>query len=441
MKLAEWRRRLFEPVDIASLVYFRIVFGALMVLEVVSYLVNGLPREYYIEPKVYFSYFGFEWVRPWPGNGMNWHFGALGVLAALMTIGLAYRVSATLFFVGISYVFLLDRTHYLDHRYLICLLSFLMIFVPAHRRFSLDARLSGKASDTAPAWTVSTLRAQLGIVYVYGALARLNSDWLLRAQPMKVWLPQSGLRDYAGNLAAQPWVAWVISYALLAELFVVPLLLWRRTRILGIVIVVVFNLLNGVVFSLGLSPWLMIAASLIFFPPDFPRRWELLNLRPLATPPAPTLLDRRPRLVLAFLGTWFAVQLLLPLRHFLYPGDVLWTEQGHAFSWMTKLRHKDGAVRFRVKDLSSGAEVEADLKAYVTARQASALVVYPEMVRQLAHRIAEDWRKRGKRVEVRADSWVALDGRSTQRLIDPDVDLAAQPASLWPAKWILPLEK
>ena len=132
-------RRLFTPVDILPLVYFRVVFGMLMAWEVWRYFAYDRIQRYYIEPKFFFSYYGFEWVRPWPGEWMYMHFYALGVLAACILLGICYRLVAALFFLGFTYVFLLDQAQYLNHFYLISLLSLLLVFVPAHRALSLDA--------------------------------------------------------------------------------------------------------------------------------------------------------------------------------------------------------------------------------------------------------------------------------------------------------------
>jgi vitamin K-dependent gamma-carboxylase len=145
--------RLFAPVDIASLVYFRVAFGAIMLWEVWRYFDHGWIKRYYIDPLFHFKYYGFDWVRPWPGDGMYLHFYVLGALAICVAVGLFYRVSTTLFFLGFTYIFLLDKTNYLNHFYLISLISLIMIFVPAHKAFSLDALLRPKIrSDSAPTW-------------------------------------------------------------------------------------------------------------------------------------------------------------------------------------------------------------------------------------------------------------------------------------------------
>ena len=147
------RERLSEPVDIASLVMVRVFFGLIMLWEVIRYFEYGWIRKYWIAPDFHFRYFGFDWVAPWPGEGMYWHFLGLGFLAVLITLGLFYRVAAALFFIGFSYVFLLEQARYLNHFYLVCLVSFLMAVVPANRAASLDCRFGFcRQSDTVPAW-------------------------------------------------------------------------------------------------------------------------------------------------------------------------------------------------------------------------------------------------------------------------------------------------
>ena len=74
-------KKLFEPSDIAMLVYFRIVFGAVMLWEVFRYFEYGWISDYWIEPKFNFTYYGFGWLEPWPGDGMYIHFIVMGILA------------------------------------------------------------------------------------------------------------------------------------------------------------------------------------------------------------------------------------------------------------------------------------------------------------------------------------------------------------------------
>src|SRR5262245_42090951 len=85
---------LYAPVDIAFLVVFRIFFGAMMLWVVWDFYHRDLIASLYINPPFHFSYHGFEWVRPWPGQGMYVHFAALAVLAVFVMAGFCYRLSA-----------------------------------------------------------------------------------------------------------------------------------------------------------------------------------------------------------------------------------------------------------------------------------------------------------------------------------------------------------
>ena len=344
--------RFFAPVDIASLVFFRIGFGAIMLWEVWRYFDRDWIPRYWIEPTFHFTYWGFGWIRPWPGDGMYLHFYVLGVLALLVLVGLFYRISATLLFLAFTFMFLLEKARYLNHFYLICLVSCLMIFLPAHRAFSLDVwRRSSLRSDTAPVWSLWLLRIQIGIPYFFGGLAKLNSDWLA-GNPIRKWLADRTDFPLIGPYFTEEWMVYLFAYgAVLLDLLVVPLLLWKPTRIFAFGAASGFHLMNARLFSIGIFPWFMIVATTIFFRPDWPRRLVAVLQRkkestgPLVFAPAVGL-DFRKRVVLWLVGSYVALQLLLPLRHFLYPGNVSWTEEGHNFSWHMKLRSKQARVSF-----------------------------------------------------------------------------------------------
>ena len=114
---------LFQPVDGASCVFFRVCFGLLTAKWAWDYLAIGRVREFYIEPAFHFTYYGFDWVQPWPGEGMTLHFVGLIILSLMIAAGCFYRTSTLLFAIGFTYVFLLDRTNYQNHYYLIGLIA------------------------------------------------------------------------------------------------------------------------------------------------------------------------------------------------------------------------------------------------------------------------------------------------------------------------------
>lgn len=435
-------QRLFAPVDTASLAVFRIFFGAIMIIEVIRYLAYGWVEEYYITPKFNFTFYGFEWVKPWRGIGMYVHFIVIGVASLGVMLGAWYRVCAAVLFFAFTYVFLLEQAHYLNHFYMICLLTFLMMFIPAHRALSVDAwRKPSLRSDVVPAWALVLLLAQLSIVYFYAGLAKLNTDWL-DGEPMRSWLGERSDLPVLGRFFTEEWMVLLFNYGGLAfDLFIVPLLLWKKTRVFAFLWVIAFHMLNTVLFSIGIFPWLMLVATLLYFRPDWPRRlvprWRRAEGGSLAPPCCP-------RLIAGAIGVYIVIQLLVPLRHFLYPGNVHWTEEGHRFSWHMKLRDKDATARFYVTDPVRGNTWEVHPRLYLSRRQTFKMSTRPDMVLQMAHFVAREQAKRRKidhPLEVRARVMASLHGRRRQLLIDPTVNLAAEKRSLRHATWILPLNE
>jgi hypothetical protein len=418
------KRFLVEPVDVASLVVFRWVLGLTLIAEALLHFRHDLVGQLWIAPKFHFTYYGFDWVRPWPGQGMYVHVALLALCGFGVLVGFAYRVSMALCFVGLTYLFLLEQALYLNHIYLICLICLLMTVVPAHRSLSVDARLRpGLRADHVPRWNLLLLQFQLGVVYVYAGVAKLNIDWF-RGQPVRLW---------AGELGEG--AVYLIAYGgLLFDLAIVPLLCWRKTRPWAFASAVLFHLANSQLFNIGVFPWFMIGATTLFLAPDWPRRW-LASRSPVAheTP------AHRTQPVWALLAIYVLLQLLVPLRHHLYPGPVAWNEEGHRFSWRMRLREKGGSARFHIGLPGDARSFELDSLAYLTPWQERAMVARPDMILQFAQHLATRMHSDlGRPVEVRVDSTVSLNGRPPRPMIDPDVDLAAQRRSLAHAEWILP---
>jgi hypothetical protein len=429
--------RLHAPVDNASLVFFRIGFGLLMLWNTVRYIVVDRVNRYYVEPQFHFKYFGFEWVEPLPAFWMHALFLVMAVLCLCIALGLFYRTSMLLLFLTFTYAFLLEQARYLNHYYLICLMCLLLVFVPANRALSLDAMMRPSLrSRHAPTWSIWLLRAQLSVVYFFAGVAKLNPDWL-QGEPMRMWLPPRHDKiPIVGQFFGEEWMVYMFSYGgLLFDLLVAPLLIWPRTRIYAFVAAVVFHVMNARLFNIGVFPWMMIAVTTIYFRPDWPRRF--LGLEPPGAPASPPRI--RP-LWMATLAFYLLLQVLLPLRHYLYPGYVSWTEEAHMFAWHMKLRDKDASLLLVARDPVSKRVWQIDPKDELTFWQERKMTGRPEMILQYAHHIARRLREQtGHDIEVRAQCEASLNGRREQALIDPRVDLAKVRRSLWPARWIVPL--
>jgi hypothetical protein len=131
-----------------------------------------------------------------------------------------------------------------------------------------------------------------------------------------------------------------------------------------------------------------------------------------------------------------AVQLSLPLRSALYPGNTLWTEEGFRFSWKVMLIEKAGLLELDVVD-RAGRRYSVSAREYLTRLQTRLASTQPDMVLVLAHIVARDFAARGHGpVRVYAHCEVSFNGRSRAPLIDPTVDLARLEDGLAPKSWI-----
>ncbi len=443
--------RLLEPRDAASLAAFRFLFGAILSLSSVRFLLNGWVERFYTQPTFFFKYWGFEWVRVLPEPWMTAACVAMAVLAAFVAIGFLYRFSIVALFLLFTYVELIDVTNYLNHYYLVSLLAFLMCFLPLHRAYSVDAWLRpDRFAPVVPAWVLYLMRFQIGVVYFYAGIAKLQPDWLLHAQPLGIWLAARTEAPLIGALLTWPAMPHIMSWAgFLNDTLVVPFLLWRKTRPYAFATVVFFHFCTHLLFVIGVFPFLMVSGATLFFEPDWPRRLlarfragsgAAAAGRHDATPAASTATAGRwSTLGAALVGTYCVIQALMPLRAYLYPGDVLWHEQGMRYSWRVMVREKNGSIRYRVRWRGAEREVQVPPSRYLTSHQEREMSGQPDLILQLARRIAGDYESLGHEdVEVRVDALVSLNGRRAVPIIDPDADLAHEPDTLAVMHWIAP---
>lgn len=442
-----------QRVDATSLAVLRIVFGLVGLFIVARFFAYGWVEALYIEPAHHFTYLGFGWVKPWPSWGMYAHFAVLGLLSLGIAVGCGYRLCAALFFLGFTYVELLDKTAYLNHYYFAALMSLLMVFLPLNRSLSFDAWLKSRGLwGTAPAGALWLLRAQLAAVYVFAGIAKLNADWLLEAQPLRIWLHDHTGLPLVGPVMGEVWVAYAFSWSgAFFDLTIVGWLLWKRTRLVAYIALSVFHVLTYLLFpEIGVFPWLMMGAALLFFPPDWPRslvgklRGESVQTPNDDKPKLPESAGRSRKwvaaLAVAAVAAYLAAQLLIPLRHHAYPGNVRWNEEGYRFSWRVLLTEKVGMVEYRVHDPATGQRWRVLPQDYLTPIQGERIATQPDMILETAHIIARDFVRRGhSSVQVFADVFVAMNGRENARLVDPEVDLAVVNHSFAPKEWLLPL--
>ena len=385
---------LHRKIQGSSLAIFRILFGILMLLESVALF---RPSEstsgkvmldvYYTGPNIvmHFPYPGFEWL-PWLSPlGIKTLVVIMGICGLCMALGFLYRCATIGVFLTWGYLYAVEstRTYWMSYYYLELLVCFLLIWMPAANSWSIDARFRKNAprDSTIPFWPILLLRAQLIIMYFYAGVAKLTSDWMMDAQPVRYFLSQPHVSatfakflskaqmEKVDNFIQSDGLAYFLSHTgAVFDLLVGGLLIVRRTRLFGLVLIVMFHGINhSILFDDILwFPILGIASSLIFLEPDWPMRFMEWLKRPHFRKPEtkwaflggiliPVLgvtlgwkgrkseiqnlnsIAARPRKRVAFfvLG-WVLWQGLFPLRHYSIPGDARITFEGLSWSWRLK---------------------------------------------------------------------------------------------------------
>ncbi len=431
----------------APLAVFRIGFGIMMLISIVRFWLHGWIETLYIQPEFHFSYYGFEWVQPL-GNYTYIIFAICGISAFLVAIGLKYRIAIITLFLSFTYIELMDKTTYLNHYYFISVLSFLMIFLPANSYFSVDNLLKKRTFFLIPKWTIDSIKVLVSIVYIYAGLAKVNSDWLFKAMPLKIWLPSKYDLPFLGNsVMQQEWFHYAVSWSgMIYDLCIPFLLLYKRTRWFAFALVVFFHVFTRVLFPIGIFPYIMIVTALIFFDADVHER--ILNgfrflLKPFKINSEKSEVKiyhyKAQKIVMPIITLFFIIQLAFPFRYLFYPNELFWTEEGFRFSWRVMLMEKMGYTTFKIVDGKTGKGFLVDNSYFLTSLQEKQMSFQPDFILEYAHYLGDHFKSQGhKNIQVFATSYVALNGRLSQPYVDATVDLYNEKESFQHKDWILP---
>jgi hypothetical protein len=365
-----------------------------------------------------------------------------------IAFGFKYRLAIILFFLSFTYIELMDKSTYLNHYYFISVLSFFMIFLPANATFSLDAFINKKRYVQIPKWTIDGIKLLLGIVYFYAGLTKLNSDWLFRAMPLKIWLPSKYDLPFLGEtFMQQEWFHYAMSWSgMFYDLSIPFLLLYKRTRIFAFVVVVFFHVFTRVLFPIGMFPFIMIISTLIFFDANFHQKiinavqtiYSSVKIKTIVVKNY-TFSATTKRIIYPVLGVFLFFQILIPFRSLVYPGELFWTEEGYRFSWRVMLMEKAGYTNFKIVDLKKGTFFMVDNSDFLTAFQEKQMSHQPDFILEYAHFLGDHFAQQGhKNIGVFTESYVALNGRLSSVFIDPKVDLYQQKESFKHKDWIVP---
>ena len=449
-------KHLFAQTSITPLATFRVFFGVLMFFSTLRFMLKGWVYDLYIKPSYFFTFYGFDWIKPLPDWGMYGVFVLMLICALLITFGLFYRAAIITFFVAFTYVELIDKTNYLNHYYFISLMSFILIWLPANRYFSLDVRWRKfMPYGEVPSWTVNIIKFQLGVVYFFAGVAKINYHWLFEAQPLINWLKHQTDLPIIGGLMKYDATAYIFSwFGCIYDLTIPFILLSKRLNIYGYVAVIFFHVITWAMFPIGVFPWVMIVSTLIFFPVKFHNKVvtfirSVFRINP-GVVNAVYKSSVNKNAIKAAILSYVVIQLLLPFRYVLYPRKMFWTEQGFRFSWRVMLIEKAGYAAFKVSDSTTNGELIVDNRAFLTPQQEKMMSTQPDMILQFAHHLRDYYKENGtfdgsKKVElnnpiVKADVRVALFNQGSRQFIDTSVNLAQEKRGFAHKKWVLEYE-
>ncbi|WP_452224042.1 HTTM domain-containing protein [Lacinutrix chionoecetis] len=431
----------FKHIDNSALVVFRIIFGLLCFLETVGSIFTGWITRTLVEPKFTFTFLGFEWLQPLPGNWMYVYYAVMGIFGLLIMVGYKYRISIIMFFLMWSGVYFMQKSSYNNHYYLLVLLTGIMAILPANTYASIDAKLNPKIkSISMPAWCKWIFVIQLLILYTYASKAKMYPDWLDLSVPTMLMQSKANY-PIIGGLLQQSFVPYLVGYGgILFDGLIIPLLLFKPTRKYAFFASIFFHLFNSFVFQVGVFPYLSLAFSLFFFEPEvirniFLKRKELYTKAEIIVP------NYKPVLI-GLGGLYFIIQIALPLRHHFIEDDVLWTEEGHRLSWRMMLRSKSSYTTFKVVNTKTKEETPVNMRDYLTKKQIRLASSKPDAIWQFAQYLKNEYKKKGEDIQVFVDAKVSVNGKPHKQLIDVNTDLANVKFNYFTHNdWILPSKK
>ncbi len=373
---ARFLTRLGSEVDGASLAVVRMITAAALCFLSTAMLVTGRVPDMFMQLGVRFSYPLATFVKPLPGNLPYAHMALISLTSAAVFVGWRTRLNSLLLCVAVVYWFLLEPLYYTDGYYLLVLMSILTAWLPVNRWMSADRQLKRETRTRVQYWQVWLVQMQLLCVYFFSGLSKLNGDWLSGA-PLVERLADAGIGTAAHYGVA---IAWSV---MLFQLLIGFVLLWRRSRAPGLVLMSLFHAVDFFWLEIGVAPLLVWSLSFIFCDPAWPRplvdrmapallrlpgsnaAW--LSLRRLGSAvdsafawfdDSPIFKRRSParkplaqmkgqtdrhaqetsELTRYCIVAWLAVQIVLPLRYLAYPGNPRWTNDGRLFAWRGQTR-------------------------------------------------------------------------------------------------------
>lgn len=398
-----------------------------MMFSLIRYWAKGWIESIYISPIFHFKYYGFSWAQSL--GEYNYVLFFICLLSALfITLGYKYKLSIILFFLSFTYIQLIDKTTYLNHYYFISIISFFLIFLPANCRLSIDSIQKGISYTNIPKWNIDIIKILIVSVYFYAGIAKINSDWLFRAMPLSLWLPQKYDLVFIGGILSEEWIAFLMSWCgMIFDVLIGIFLFSKVFNNYAYVLVLIFHTLTAILFpKIGMFPFIMMSLTLVFLDKNIHIRciekfnsFFVFNIIKDVKH-----IQKSSKYTIVFLACILIIQMLFPLRHFLYDSKLLWSEEGYRFSWRVMLVQKTGHTIFTVTDKRSQKRIVVDNTQFLTSFQERKMSFQPDMILEYAHFLGDYYKNTGfLDPKVTAESFVTLNGRLSSRLVKEDTDL------------------
>lgn len=431
-------RFLFKHIDNSSLIVFRIIFGLLCFLESVGAIFTGWITRTLVEPKFTFSFIGFEWLQPLPGNGMYFYYAVMGLFGLFIMLGYRYRISTIIFTLLWASVYLMQKASYNNHYYLLILLSGIMIFLPANRYASLDIKRNPNLKQISmPQWCKWVFVLQLLILYTYASIAKMYPDWIDLTVP-KLLMKSKSSYPIIGDALQANFMTYLVGYGgILFDGLIIPLLLIRATRKYAFFASIFFHLFNSIVFQVGVFPFLSLAFSLFFFSPEIIR--NLFLKKKILYTKNKTIVPKYKPILIGISCIYFGIQIALPLRHNFIEDNVLWTEEGHRISWRMMLRSKHGIATYKILNKKDNTTNYVKLEKHLSKKQMRIATTKPDVIWQFTQRLKKEYAAKGIDIAVFVDCKISVNGASYKQLIQPNIDIAALDWNTFKhSNWLLP---
>lgn len=419
------RLHLFKPIDNAPLIVFRIFFGLLLAIESFGAIATGWVKRVFIEPAFTFSHIGLEWLQPLPGNGMYFYFATMGICGLLIMLGFYYRLSLALFTILWASVYLMQKSSYNNHYYLLLLVCLIMLFLPANKYASVDSnRNPNIKSLSMPQWCSWVMIGQVFIMYFFAAVAKFYPHWLNGTFP-RILFSNSAFESLKPLFDHHAFHLFIAYSGIAFDFLIIPLFLFKKTRTIAFFSALFFHIFNAVFLQIGIFPFFALTFIVFCYPPDFIRKLFFKKKPQLQLSET---MCRSKNILIWFFIPYFIIQLILPIRHWFIPHDVLWTEEGHRLSWRMMLRARHADTDFRIIDKETKTIVPYNFRKNLTLKQQHFVAANPDGIWQMAQIIKKEFESKNQEVSIFVDSYLSINSDSYQRFIDPNVDFAE-------AKW------